>query len=115
MPRLTTSQTAAIPKAKPDAAVTRANRVGANYGVPGATVLEILREYGRLEEPPAPKAPTRDTASMVAGKVGTIALHLTAIEALSRLLDPETASEADSALQATKEALTRWKEVQNGG
>lgn len=63
---------------------------------------------------PGPPVPTLDTALIREGKIKTIALHLVAIEALVRLLDAETAERASEALQATKEALGRWKEVQNG-
>lgn len=76
----------------------------ARFGKPTVEPEEVVK--------PGPPKPTLDTALIREGKIKTIALHLVAIEALTRLLDAETAERASEALQATKEALTRWKEVQ---
>jgi hypothetical protein len=90
-------------------------------GVPAQAVAEVVelwleRHHVAVVEEPTkgPPKPTLDTELIREGKIKTIALHLVAIEALFRLLDPETASRASAALQTTREALTRWREVQKG-
>lgn len=89
-------------------------------GIPSHQVEEVVRTYnerfGREPEPEPVKTrptPTIPTEQMKASRIQTIELHLLAIPALTRLLDPETATRASAALQATKEALSRWEEVRD--